>query len=195
MSTENVSCEKEIKRMFRDVSKDLDESFSTDSGIFEQMGLVFPVATRLLRIIKELTPYYYNSYEDFFTVDERKQSQMLHSSTCIPFFSRLFLTSSGFIFPCEKVNFQYPLGRVQDSEIHMDFGYIANLYSSLFTCLQSLCSKCLHQFNCSHCFMQDGGYDGDTVRCGDFTMMNNKSIIGEIEFLKHNCDYLYLVYQ
>ena len=194
MSTKNVSCEKEIKRMYRNVTNDLEASFKRDSSLFEQMGINSPVTSRLLGIIQEFSSYYYKTYEDLLS-DEKTGEHFLYSSTCLPFFSRLFLTSSGYIFPCEKVNYQYPLGRVLDSGLSMDFGYVAKLYSSMYTCLQSLCPKCLHQFNCRRCFMQDGGFDENRVRCEDFILMNDKNILKEIEYLKRNHEIIHLAYQ
>lgn len=123
LSKSNLRNSAFINNIYRDVKEDLNRTFENSPNRFSQMGIQSPVENHILAILKSFTAYCYDSYMDFF---EKNRKRIFESGTCLPFFSRLFLTATGYIFPCEKVNFQYPLGIIDHNDIAIDLNQLQN---------------------------------------------------------------------
>lgn len=158
------------------------------------MGLNPPLTKGIIDCIKTLTSYYHLSYDDLFKKQEGDDFLTFYSGTCHPFQTRVFISTPGLIFPCEKVDFETPLGYIDSNNtIVIDFESIAKYYNTLYTCLKKFCPSCIHQFNCQHCFVQDGYFHDGEARCSDYKALNQKNLLELINFVRDHSDLLPLV--
>lgn len=194
LSTTNL-CNKNnkniINEIFRSVKEDLEFSFVKDEQLFEKYGIESPVNDRLIDIIRTFSSNFYGDYSEFFFASnyDAKENKT-ESATCPPFSTRVFLTVSGFLFPCERVDFMHPLGSIKDNVLLLDLEGVSRMYSLLFTHLKKLCPNCIHQYNCSHCFMQDGYFDNDSVRCSEYQKITLGGVQNKIDYLRSHNQYL-----
>lgn len=189
LSQRNLCEDNCIHQLFRKIDRDLEDTYSNHKSLYDELDLRPPITKKLAHIIKSLTSYHYSSYEDFFNTDNDSK-RGYYSGTCLPFQSRLFLSTQGYVFPCEKVDFESPLGYVRDGSVVIDFDALAEYYTSLYGCLKHFCPKCIHQFDCNHCFVQDGYFENGIAKCSDFKKLSQDEIEGMISFLKSNSEYL-----
>lgn len=180
-----------INEIFRDVKDDLEFSFWKNEHLFNTYGIESPVNDHLIKIIRTFSTNYYGDYSDFFLDNEGDAKEnRTESATCPPFSTRIFLTASGFLFPCERVDFMHPLGSINKGVLDINLEDVSRMYSSLFTRLKKLCPNCLHQYNCSHCFMQDGYFDNDSIKCSDYQRITQADIYDKIDYLRSHSQYL-----
>ena len=94
---------------------------------------------------------------------------IIPTGTCTPFSKKMFVTVSGKILQCEKINHKYYCGKVCADKLSLDLGQIANNFNELVGKRKSLCSVCYKRRNCSQCvFYLDENY----TKCPGFS---NKS--------------------
>ena len=77
------------------------------------------------------------------------------SATCSPFSFKIFLSSDGYLYPCEKVGYKYPLGCVNDNnQLIIDDKAISKSYSLLYNSVKNECAKCYNLFSCTTCLFE-----------------------------------------
>ena len=184
----NLAKDSIIESLFRDVDEDLKSSYN--ESLFKQLSIQHPKQNELLDAFMMLSPHYYRSYESFLNRENNQNQRPFTSDTCIPFSNRLFLTAPGYLFPCEKVDFHFPLGHINKEGLQIDFERIAEQFNRLYERLSFLCPQCVHQRNCIHCFFKDGGLDGGKINCSDFKRINYQSIMNMIEIMRDNSSLL-----
>ncbi|MBN1594695.1 radical SAM peptide maturase [candidate division FCPU426 bacterium] len=73
------------------------------------------------------------------------------TATCLPFAHKVFLTVNGKLLPCEKIGFQYGLGRVTKEKVQLDFRAIAQKYNDWLAKFSRQCAGCYNQKTCGKC--------------------------------------------
>ena len=103
-------------------------------------------------------------------LEERKT---IPTGTCIPFSKRMFVSYDGKIHPCEKVNRDYPLGKINsDGEVSIDLQNIAKEFMSKLSRQKSKCQQCYLQLCCTKCLLC---FHNEI--CNDFTSKDKFSLI------------------
>lgn len=97
--------------------------------------------------------FIYNDYLDI--ISDLKSNFIFPTSTCTPFSKKIFITTNGKILPCEKIGHNYCLGNLNNGEISIEFGEIADKYNNLFQKMYNhFCSSCRMVNNCQTCALQ-----------------------------------------
>ena len=106
---------------------------------------------RLLKIFfEEIISHTPNRIKDLFG-SAKKISMLPFRGTCVPFSIKLFLTTTGHIYPCESICRQFPLGEI-NQELSISYDNIARIYFDLMEKYQSSkCTKCFFENYCPHC--------------------------------------------
>lgn len=115
----------------------------------------------------------YKTLADLF-YDKENQSYM-PTSTCPPFYKKLFLTVNGRILPCEKIGQKISLGWVKEGKVSLNSTIIQDLYETLFKKIAKQCKQCLLWKNCSSCifFFEDNA--NEQFYCTSFLGKNKAS--------------------
>lgn len=188
LSEANLAEGSRIPEYMRTVENDLETLYSDNPEKFAEYGIASPEKRKLTDCLKRVLPVY-RTYLDFFQgEDYRSYTKHTCSETCPPFKSRLFMTTAGYIFPCEKVDFRFPLGRVADGAVRLDFEKIADLYNVMYSTAERLCGHCLNRNDCKHCFISAGELSADGVhRCPDFLPDTPATVKKQMDYIiSHN---------
>lgn len=86
--------------------------------------------------------------------DSNKQT-----STCFLFQLKIFLTVSGLIYPCEKVDRRFPFGTFKNGKIEYYVEKIKSYYQVFSKKRQITCSNCFGKNNCSQCYFMTPDLD------------------------------------
>lgn len=79
-----------------------------------------------------------------------KKERFFPTGTCLPFSLKMFLTVRNRLLPCEKINFRYSLGRVED-DVEIDYLEIAKKYNNYFEHAIDICKRCYSYRFCGSC--------------------------------------------
>ena len=103
------------------------------------------------------------SYQDYSSLLLEKK-QVSTTGTCPPFLKRLFLSVSGKLLPCEKVDQRFAIGSVSETAVNIDFEEVANSYNNMLEDLYShTCVNCLKNDVCDVCVLH--AYDQGNLNC------------------------------
>ena len=191
MSKKNLCKGSLIPELFRNVKRDIESSFRENPKEFSELNLASPTENNVRTCIKRVIQYNYETYLDFFQMGDAGSSPKRISMTCHPFTSRIFVSSTGYLFPCEKTSFKYPLGQIKDKKIDIDYNKISNLYNTLYSSAEVLCSQCLNERACTHCFLQEGELSAEgIIHCSDFIKKTDRSIKEQKQYIAEHIEEL-----
>lgn len=91
----------------------------------------------------------YKRYKDLFV--DKISEKYIPTGTCAPFKRRLLLTVNNKILSCERIGCNYPLGRIKDGKINIDYDYVVAVYSKMYEEVIEQCKECVLWKNCSLC--------------------------------------------
>ena len=79
-----------------------------------------------------------------------RENKYFPASTCFPFSKKIFLTTHGQLMPCERIDYKYSLGEV-DEGVFLNVSQIVQQYNAYYKCLEKYCRHCyLYRF-CGLC--------------------------------------------
>ncbi len=136
-----------LKEMFHDVIESENEFQNSKSDLF-------PIVHRELSMYKEVVNflkyhsinYYISNIIELVYYDVK----FLPTSTCLPGQKKILLTTNNKLLPCEKVNYKYLIGKIED-EVELDFSAITKKYQFYYKHVEKECSKCYLKRFCSQC--------------------------------------------
>jgi len=111
----------------------------------------------------------YNSYiySDYIDLIFRGKIKKTPSNTCLPFSKRVFLTIDDHLLPCEKIDYKYSFGKVENNQVIIDYENLINFYNDVFDRIRSKCYNCSRQNNCPQCMFQLD-LDNREIECNSF---------------------------
>ena len=195
MSTRNICKGSHLFDYFRDTDSDLESSFYEHPERYGELGLTSPIKRKILSSIKRVVPYNYYTYLDFFQ-DENCQavSKKNKSITCFPFSCRLFLSATGYLYPCEMTDFEHPLGQIINHNIVIDYEEIANLYNALYSSAERLCCNCLNENDCGHCFFKEDELSPKGIKgCSDYIKKTEERVREQMNYIINHSNDLGLI--
>ncbi|NHB70281.1 radical SAM peptide maturase [Perlabentimonas gracilis] len=108
---------------------------------------------------------YYENYNGFFT--SKIPKKYYPTGTCSPFSRKMYVTTQGEILICERIDYKYSVGRIDDAGVHIDIPRINRFYSEQYSRMKPLCEKCYNLTACVQCmFYLD--LDKDRPMCSGF---------------------------
>jgi uncharacterized protein len=107
--------------------------------------------TRFNYFIDSFTGNKFDNSTELFA--ENRVAEYFPTGTCPPFQKKLFLTVNGKILPCEKIGQTRPLGHIENNNVFIDYEYISNIYSDMYSKIVNSCRKCLMWNNCGQCML------------------------------------------
>ena len=164
--------EKFFKELYKDYSNDYNENIK---NIIDKEGFIQsnPMFSNALRLLDNFTNYKFDNYNDLLNLDKKESQDTLPTATCLPFSKKMFITTDGYILPCERINYNYKMGEVSENEVKLDVNTIANKYNKNIDKLRRQCSKCAIYDNCQTCIFQLD-LSNEVVVCPNY-MSKNKA--------------------
>lgn len=191
LSKQCLSKNSHIEEYYKDYDSCRKEDFENRPEEWKKLRLISPIRSKVIRSFKRISPYNYYTYTDFFKTNEPVSDQNnIICETCVPFSCRLFLTVEGYIFPCEKIDLNNPLGRIVQDRIELDFEKIADRYTTIYNTANRFCTSCIHQKDCGHCFLMDRKELSDKgVRfCSEYEKETAKNTRECAEYIKEHIE-------
>lgn len=139
---------KEFNSMFLSTTDSFKQSLNCEEVINDFLN-VNPDTLLLSNFFDAFTSNTFKTMADLFY--STKNLTYLPTSTCPPFYKKIFLTVNGKILPCEKIGQKISLGHVENGIVDINCVEINNIYATLYKKIIEQCSECLLWKNCGSC--------------------------------------------
>ena len=110
-----------------------------------------------LSLFKELSNFlkYYsvNFYVSNIICSMFNREKYIPSSTCMPFSKKIYLTIQNKLLPCEKINYDYAIGNVNEN-VEINIPKITRKYNYYYNHLKKFCQSCYAYRFCGICIYQ-----------------------------------------
>lgn len=143
---------------FEQISQKYDENID----LMLERGQYSSVGMELSRFFYYNLNNAYRHYADLMT-KENELSQRIPTGTCLPFWKKMYISSTGNIMACEKIAMGHILGHISSEPFMLDFDYIANLYNSYYDHMRMQCCNCYQIHTCPTCIFQTKFEEGFPV--------------------------------
>lgn len=134
-----------------------------EKKIFQKL----PAIKMLCSIINQYSGYCYQTYSEllYSTQDEKR----VPTGTCLPFSKKIFLSVNGKIMPCERIGHHYYYGTVDEKNVHLDAGEVAERVNNYFDKIRDKCLTCYNADLCTICIYNLKVDDATEVKvCPEF---------------------------
>ena len=134
-----------FQKMFRDIRDSEKEYYKEkDNLLLHEDLLPFHELSNFLKYFS------INSYVSDILSTLCVENKYFPASTCFPFSKKIFLTTHGQLMPCERIDYKYSLGEV-DEGVFLNVSQIVQQYNAYYKCLEKYCRHCyLYRF-CGLC--------------------------------------------
>lgn len=95
---------------------------------------------------------FFHKYLDL--IQEERTKKFLPTATCFPFERKMFITATGKILPCERIDHKFYLGEIKSNKVELNFEGISLKYNCFYKKMRKNCSKCYDYRFCRKCFFQ-----------------------------------------
>lgn len=177
-----------LKKMYRSIIKSegefQDEKTDMSVYILRENSIKYG---QLADFLKFFTVNYYLSNINALLYSTEK---LLPSCTCIPFQKKIFLTTRNKLLLCERINYDYYMGTI-DEKIEIDIPRITKKFNSYLKRIKNSCKTCYAHRYCGTCIFHlkdlENGDSKEIVceRHQDQESFKNK-LNGVISFLEKN---------
>jgi uncharacterized protein len=156
----NPDMRKQFDEIFGKVRKDLfysEDCNESDSTI----ELLKPGLHEASLYVNQNLGNNFRAYEDLFSTSFKQN--IISTGTCLPFGKKMFVTVSGKILPCERIGFNFYLGKIVNNHVELNLENIAKKYNEYFAKLESQCVHCHNNLYCSECIFHIDNLQGKPV--------------------------------
>jgi uncharacterized protein len=98
--------------------------------------------------------YYVSNLNSMLPIIEK----YLPTGTCTPFSKKIFLTDRHKLLPCERINYKYSMGKV-DNNVKIDIPGITRQYNFYYEHIKKFCQTCYAYRFCGTCLFQIDNID------------------------------------
>lgn len=157
---------KEFIKMFQNVDSSIEKT-GNRKYLEEELFLEAPRTLRLTNFFYIFSGNMYDNYSSLL-VDINKINS-IPTGTCVPFKKKMFITVSGKILQCERINHDFALGQVFDDKVTLDFIHIAEMFNGYIFRFIRQCNTCVYIKSCSQCVFQIDEINNTNPNCHSFT--------------------------
>jgi uncharacterized protein len=108
-------------------------------------------------------------YVDYSFLNAGANRPIKPTGTCIPFFRKLFVSSTGNVLQCERISHQYFVDVIKDNKYNINVEKIVKQYNTQIKKMTEFCSTCYLVANCSTCIYTFKSLNKDTLSCNEYT--------------------------
>jgi uncharacterized protein len=136
-----------IERMYHSKRKSESEYQKEESELLDTTHSELLLYKELTNFLKHISINSYISNITFLLHDVEK---FLPTDTCLPFSKKIFLNTHNKLLPCEKINYKYSLGKVNEN-VMIDIQEITRQYNYYYNHLKKVCQYCYAYRLCGSC--------------------------------------------
>lgn len=170
LNTSDILDKKAFAEIYKDYFVSLNESSPEIKNYYYQEA---PERTRFGNVVFNLLRNtLFNIYETPKQALVGIQNKLI-TATCTPFWKKLFITAKGNLMSCEKINYKYVLGKINnDNIVEINTNKIVSEYNKYYKSLSPQCAECYSSPFCIQCMFYVENLGNKPV-CQDY--MNEKS--------------------
>lgn len=148
-----------------------------------------PIRQNISSFTRSFSDNLFTTYKDLFT-SPQKNKTFIPTGTCLPFSRKVFLTTDGNIYPCERIQTNYPLGFVDENSVKIDFNKVAKFYNDIYDQYINQCKSCYNKRKCTSCLYNDMDIEGK-IQCRSYKSEteHNKWIQSQMHYLEEHPHY------
>jgi uncharacterized protein len=147
-----------LDRMFRGIRRSEAEFQKEGSDLLHIIHSELSQYKELINFLKYLSVNYYISNVNALLQTEEKY---LPTGTCSPFSKKIFLTNRSKLLPCEKINYKYSTGKVNEN-VEIDIQGITRQYNHYYEHIKKHCQYCYSYQSCGACLFHINNIDNVT---------------------------------
>lgn len=156
-----------IKDMVKPIGLPRSKALS-DEALFQ-----IPLHKSIVDFLFKLTHNYFHSEFDILAPN---QSVHYATATCVPFARRMFVTTNGFLLPCEKICRDIPFGKVINGKVDINYAELSSRHNYIINQAKKQCCQCYLQSCCNKC-----AYNFKQGQCSSFKNQSQfKKILSDI---------------
>jgi uncharacterized protein len=161
LSNKDIKKEKreEFLKMYHKKSDDFKmngESFKSDFDILQ-----FSLYKFMLNFLNHYTPFVFTNMGELLL----KEKRYFPTSTCLPFSKKIYHTINNKLLPCEKVNYKYSFGKIENENVQLDVKNITAQYNHYYQKIREHCNKCYVNRFCGVCLFSIDNIDDINPSC------------------------------
>jgi len=166
INTDGVKSERkeDLMKMLNNISLSYSDAASKGLNVDTDDWDLAP-NNQMLTLLRGLWSNYLRTYGDLF--HSKVEQERPITGTCSPFWKRMFITSKGFILPCERIDYKYYLGKVEENAVLLDFDEIAKKYNNYYRNIYGQCNRCYMSRSCLQCMFYVDNIETKPV-CNEF---------------------------
>lgn len=164
----------EFKHTYRNYEESIEQSGNCEA-LKNEMFIKAPETSDLLKYI------YYQSGNVFFNYNDLLMRKSLLSfpptGTCTPFSKKMFITVKGRILQCERINHEFALGQITDTDVELNWDHIAEQHNDYVFRYAKQCINCTNKKGCGQCVYQIDDINEENTKCRSFcSVAQNKKM-------------------
>ena len=109
-----------------------------------------------------------NSYQDYNKLCVNNNDTPMTTGTCVPFATKMFVTVTGKILPCERIRQQFSLGQVHEDRVELNEEYIADRHNHYVSKYEKQCTRCSVNRSCMQCVYLIDDICKENTQCPNF---------------------------
>lgn len=168
----------EFRRTFRNIHESIDQASDCES-LKSELFIREPATGQLADYIHFYTGNVFNNYNELLL--QNGSLAATPTGTCRPFSKKMFVTVKGRILPCERINHEFALGRVTDTEVLLDYEQAAAQHNQYVFKYIRQCQSCAGKRNCIQCVYQIDDIHQENSRCYGYRTLQQQ------QEYKQNC--------
>ncbi|HUX55470.1 MAG TPA: radical SAM peptide maturase [Bacteroidales bacterium] len=175
----------EFINMFQNKDSSIDKSGNREK-LEAELFLEAPRTRQLTNYFYMFSGNMFDNYSSLFC--DVNKIEIAPTGTCTPFYKKMFITVTGKILQCEKINHEFAMGRVSDDKVEMDFDHIAEIANDYIFRFIRQCNTCVYIRRCSQCVFQIDEINSSDPKCYSYTSDKSfqNSINENLDFLGKN---------
>lgn len=138
---------KSFDKMYKSSDDSLNEADDVEL-LLQTLGNKAKLYKMLHRYVQCYSSHY---HEDYLDLLREKELRKLPTGTCIPFSRKVFITVNGEILPCERIPHDYIMGKIDESNVNIDYDRCAEIYNLLLSKMERKCETCFNKKGCVQC--------------------------------------------
>ncbi len=147
----NQEKKEEYNKMYRNPVQSLYDSIDCEAWE-SKLLLQAPRVSQLSYYMRCQSGNMFDTYNDLFI--NKDHLNISSTGTCVPFYKKLYLTVSGKILPCERIDHCFSFGQVHDDHVELDVEYVAMRYNFFNSKFAKQCINCAGKQFCLQCVYQ-----------------------------------------
>lgn len=172
----------EFIEMFQNKNSSIEKTNNREK-LENELFLESPRTSSLTHFLYQFSGNMFDNFNSLFL--DSSKIKIIPTGTCVPFFKKMFITVTGKILQCERINHEFACGRITNTRVEIDFDHIAEIANNHIFKFIKQCKTCSYLRRCSQCVFQIDEINSAAPKCHSYISQKSFQNI-----LNANLDYL-----